>query len=69
MDGAELLAFAVALGLLCNMWLVTSLELTRMGATYIGLGALIVLSLSQGAVMWPALRAASIPPATATRAL
>jgi ABC-type lipoprotein release transport system permease subunit len=38
-----------------------------MSLGYICLGALIVLALCQAAVLWPALRAASIPPATATR--
>jgi putative ABC transport system permease protein len=34
---------------------------------YALIGALVVLLLGQLAVLWPALRAASIPPALATR--
>jgi len=52
-----------------NIWLSGNLALTRMSAEFICAGAVIVLGLSQLAVIWPALRAASIPPATATRGL
>jgi putative ABC transport system permease protein len=52
-----------------NLWLVHRLALTRVGIGYIGIAALIVLLLSQFAVIWPAWRAASIPPAIATRGL
>ncbi|MEJ0008188.1 MAG: hypothetical protein WDM77_17960 [Steroidobacteraceae bacterium] len=52
-----------------NLWLAQRLALTRMSPGYIGLGALIVLMLSQLAVVWPALRAASVSPAIATRGL
>jgi putative ABC transport system permease protein len=58
----------IAAGLALNMGLASSLEITRMSLSYICLGALIVLALCQAAVAWPALRAASIPPAVATRA-
>ncbi|HEV2703905.1 MAG TPA: FtsX-like permease family protein [Steroidobacteraceae bacterium] len=58
----------IALGLAMNTGLAASFEMNRMSLGYICLGALIVLVLCQGAVLWPALRAASIPPATATRA-
>lgn len=58
----------IALGLLINTGLAASMQMTRMSLAYICLGALIVLGLCQAAVLWPALRAASIPPATATRA-
>ena len=51
-----------------NTELAASLELTRMGAAYICLGGQIVVALCQAAVLWPALRAASIPPAVATPA-
>lgn len=59
----------IAMGLGSNTWLASSLELTRMSVAYIGIGALMVLALCQAAVVWPALRAASIAPAVATRAL
>jgi putative ABC transport system permease protein len=58
----------IALGLLINTELASSLEMARMSVGYICIGALIVLVLCQAAVLWPALRAASIPPAVATRA-
>jgi putative ABC transport system permease protein len=57
----------IAIGLAGNAWLATTLILSRMGAGFIVLGAIIVLVLSQAAVLWPALRAAAIPPAAAIR--
>jgi putative ABC transport system permease protein len=59
----------IVLGVGGNIWLASSLALTRMSTEFIGVGAVIVLSLSQLAVIWPALRAASIPPAIATRGM
>ena len=60
----------VALGLAGNVWMLTHLYgLARMGPTYIGVGALMVFGLSQFSVLWPALRAASLPPAIAARRL
>jgi putative ABC transport system permease protein len=59
----------IALGLAGNTWLAATLVVTRMSAGYICAGAVIVLTLSQAAVLWPALRAASIPPASAIRNL
>jgi putative ABC transport system permease protein len=58
----------IALGLALNGRLVSTFEMTRMSIGYICLGALVVLLLCQAAVLWPAWRAASIPPAIATRA-
>jgi putative ABC transport system permease protein len=57
---------AMALGL--NLWMVTAFEMERLNAGYAFIGAIVVLLLGQAAVLWPALRAASIPPALATRA-
>jgi len=57
---------ALALGL--NLWMVTSFEMERIGAAYVLIPAVAVVLLGQFAVLWPALRAASIPPALATRA-
>jgi putative ABC transport system permease protein len=57
------------LGIASNLWLVSYFEMPRMNAAYIGWGALIILALSQAAVVWPALRAASTSPAIATRGL
>jgi putative ABC transport system permease protein len=59
----------IVLGVGGNVWLAANLSLTRMSAEFICAGAAIVLGLSQVAVIWPALRAASIPPAIATRGL
>jgi putative ABC transport system permease protein len=59
----------IALGLAGNNWLISTLELPRMSVGYICIGALIVLALCQAAVLWPAARAASIPPASAIRNL
>jgi putative ABC transport system permease protein len=62
-------ALGIAIGLAGNTWLAATLVLTRMSAGYICAGAVIVLVLSQAAVLWPALRAAAIPPAAAIRDL
>jgi putative ABC transport system permease protein len=59
----------IVLGLAMNTAMASSMQLTRMSVAYVCMGALIVLVLCQLAVLWPALRAASIPPATATRGL
>jgi putative ABC transport system permease protein len=59
----------VALGLSGNTWLAARLEIQRMSLSYAWGGALIVVVLCQLAVLWPALRAASVPPAIATRGL
>jgi putative ABC transport system permease protein len=56
---------ALAVGL--NLWMVSAFEMQRLQPGYVvGAVAAIVL-LGQFAVLWPALRAASIPPALATR--
>jgi putative ABC transport system permease protein len=39
-----------------------------LNTSYALIGAIVVLLLGQVAVLWPALKAASIPPALATRA-
>jgi putative ABC transport system permease protein len=63
-------AAGILLGLAGNTWLRTELfEMGRMNLAYICLGAMAVLGLSQAAALWPALRAASVPPAIATRGL
>jgi putative ABC transport system permease protein len=51
-----------------NLWMVSSFEMERLHIGYAVIGAIVVLLLGQTAVLWPALRAASIPPALATRA-
>jgi putative ABC transport system permease protein len=57
------IVFAIAL----NLWMVRSFEMVRMDTGWAIVGAIIILVLSQLAVLWPALRAASIPPALAVR--
>jgi putative ABC transport system permease protein len=60
-------AMGVALAVALNLWMVGSFEMQRLNIGYAVIGAVIVLLLGQSAVLWPALRAASIPPALATR--
>jgi putative ABC transport system permease protein len=60
-------ALGAALAVTLNLWMVSSFEMQRMHPAYALVGALVVLLLGQLAVLWPALRAASIPPALATR--
>jgi len=57
------IVFAIAL----NLWMVRSFEMVRMDNSRAIGGAIVILLLGQFAVLWPALRAASIPPALATR--
>jgi putative ABC transport system permease protein len=61
-------AVGIALAVALNLWMVTSFEMSRIGMLYVLAPALAVVLLGQFAVLWPALRAASIPPALATRA-
>lgn len=56
---------ALAIGL--NVWLVQKFQMTRLNLWYLPLGCLIVFALGQIAVFLPARRAASVPPAVATR--
>jgi putative ABC transport system permease protein len=61
-------AVGVLLALGLNLWIMSSYQgVDRLHALYPCVGALSVLLLGQIAVLWPALRAASIPPALATR--
>jgi putative ABC transport system permease protein len=57
----------LALTVAVNLWMVTSFAMPRLQVGWVVLGALIVLGLGQAAVLWPALRAAAVPPALATR--
>lgn len=57
----------IALGVGLNLWLAASVQIARVGIGFVCVGAVVVLCLSQAAVLWPALRAASVPPAEATR--
>jgi putative ABC transport system permease protein len=64
-------AAGATMGVVCaialNLWMVRSFEVLRMDNSRAFIGALIMLGLGQLAVLYPALRAASIPPALATR--
>lgn len=57
------------LGLAANVWMVESFQMARMPVIYLVAGLALVLALGQLAVLWPALRAARIPPALAVRAV
>jgi putative ABC transport system permease protein len=59
----------IALAISLNLWMVSSFEQHRLHGAYPLVGAVVVLLLGQLAVFWPALRAASIPPALATRSV
>ena len=52
-----------------NQWLMGKYELPRLPWFYLPIGAVTLWLLGQLAVLWPALRAASTPPATATRSV
>lgn len=58
----------IAMTAALNLWMVTTFEMERLNMSYVVIGALVVMLLGQLAVLWPALKAASIPPALATRA-
>jgi putative ABC transport system permease protein len=57
----------VALALAGNLWMVEKFSTARLPLFYMLGGVLTMLVLGQFAVLWPALRAASVPPAVATR--
>jgi len=59
----------VLLAIAVNLYMVKSFELGTLRGTYTIAGAVVVVLLGQVAALWPALRAASIPPATATRSV
>ena len=57
----------VLLGAAANLWMVRSIALTRLPPLYLIVGTIVVLTLGQIAVLWPALRASAVPPAIAAR--
>jgi putative ABC transport system permease protein len=61
-------AIGVALAVSLNLWMVSAFAMERLNTGYALIGAVVVMLLGQAAVLWPALKAASIPPALATRA-
>lgn len=60
-------AIGAGLAIALNLWMVSRFEMARMPLLPVLAAALAVLALGQAAVLWPALRAAAIPPALATR--
>jgi len=62
-----LLGIALAYGI--NYWLMERFETTRLPIAFAPVGALALWSLGQLAVLGPALRAAQVPPAVATRSV
>lgn len=61
------IAAGVILALGGNLWIVKSFALGRMPYSYLVSGVAAMFALGQLAVLWPALRAASVPPTVATR--
>jgi putative ABC transport system permease protein len=59
----------VILAVAMNMWLVESYALEKLDWMYLPVGVVVLWLLGQLAVLVPALRAANIPPATATRSV
>jgi putative ABC transport system permease protein len=57
----------LALAMAGNLWMIESFSTARLPLFYLVGGVLTMLVLGQLAVLWPALRAASVPPAIATR--
>jgi putative ABC transport system permease protein len=60
-------AAGIGLSLLLNLWMVRRFEMERLHLEYAAIGAVILLALGQAAALWPALRAASVSPASAAR--
>jgi putative ABC transport system permease protein len=60
-------AAGVGLSVALNLWMMSFLAMERLDSLYAVVGAVVVLLLGQAAVLWPALKAASVPPALATR--
>lgn len=57
----------IGLSVMANLLMVNAFAMQRLVTDYPFAGAIIVLLLGQAAALWPALKAASIPPALATR--
>jgi putative ABC transport system permease protein len=57
----------IVLGLAMNLWMLQSIALARLPPVYLIAGTVLMLGLGQVAVLWPALRAAAVPPAIAAR--
>jgi len=59
--------FVLTMG--ANAFIVRQFEMSRLPVSFVVAGVVIVLCLGQLSVLWPALRAAGVSPATAARAL
>ncbi|HEU5442813.1 MAG TPA: FtsX-like permease family protein, partial [Steroidobacteraceae bacterium] len=57
----------IFLAVALNLWVISAFALPRMPVGYLAGGAVALIALGQLAALWPAWRAASIPPAIATR--
>ncbi len=57
----------IALAVAGNLWIVERFAMGRLPLNYLLVGIIAILVLGQLAVLWPALRAASVPPGAATR--
>jgi putative ABC transport system permease protein len=55
------------LAIALNLWVISAFALPRMPVVYLAAGTVALVLLGQLAALWPAWRAASIPPAIATR--
>lgn len=63
------IVLGMALAYAINLWLMDKYAVPRLPAAFLPIGALLLWSLGQIAVLGPALRAAGIPPAIATRSV
>jgi putative ABC transport system permease protein len=61
-------ALGIGLAVCLNLWMVSTFEMERLHLSYPISGAFVMLLLGQASVLWPAMKAASVPPALATRA-
>jgi putative ABC transport system permease protein len=57
----------IGLGLAANLWMLRSIATERLPPVYLIVGTIVVLVLGQISVLWPAFRAAAVPPAVAAR--
>ena len=60
-------AAGMVLAIALNLWIINAFALPRIPTGYLAAGAVALVLLGQLAALWPAWRAASIPPAIATR--
>jgi putative ABC transport system permease protein len=63
------MAAGIVLAVAGNLWIVKRFAMTRLPYGYLLVGVVALVVLGQLAVLWPALRAASVPPAEATRTI